>query len=91
MRDVFKITKVGTVAGCYVLDGKVERNNKLRIIRDGVVVHEGEIETLKRFKDDMKEVAKGYECGVQVKNYNDVRVGDIFETFKQVEVKRKGS
>jgi translation initiation factor IF-2 len=91
VRDVFKITKVGTVAGCYVLDGKVERNNKLRIIRDGVVVHEGEIETLKRFKDDMKEVAKGYECGVQVKNYNDVRVGDIFETFKQVEVKRKGS
>jgi translation initiation factor IF-2 len=72
------------------LDGKVERSNKLRIIRDGVVVHEGEIDTLKRFKDDMKEISKGYECGVQVKNYNDIREGDIFETFKNVEVKRKG-
>lgn len=90
VREVFKITKVGTVAGAYVLDGKVERSNKLRIIRDGVVVHEGEIETLKRFKDDMKEVAKGYECGVQVKNYNDLRIGDIIETYKNVEVKRKG-
>ncbi len=90
VRDVFKITKVGTVAGAYVLDGKVERNNKLRIIRDGVVVHEGEIETLKRFKDDMKEISKGYECGIQVKNYNDLRIGDIIETFKNVEVKRKG-
>jgi translation initiation factor IF-2 len=90
VRDVFKITKVGTVAGAYVLDGKVERSNKVRIIRDGVVVHEGEIEALKRFKDDMKEISKGYECGVQIKNYNDLRVGDILETFKQVEVKRKG-
>lgn len=90
VRDVFKITKVGTVAGAYVLDGKVERSNKVRIIRDGVVVHEGEIDTLKRFKDDMKEVSKGYECGVQIKNYNDLRIGDILETFKQVEVKRKG-
>jgi len=89
VREVFKITKVGAVAGCYVLDGKVERSNKLRIIRDGVVVHEGEIDTLKRFKDDMKEVSKGYECGIQVKNYNDLREGDIFETFKNVEVKRK--
>ncbi len=89
VRDVFKITKVGTVAGCYVLDGKVERSNKLRIIRDGVVVHEGEIEALKRFKDDVKDVTKGYECGIQVKNYNDVRIGDNFETYKAVEVKRK--
>ena len=91
VREVYKITKVGTVGGCYVLDGKAERSNKLRIIRDGVVVHEGEIETLKRFKDDVKEVAKGYECGIQVKNYNDIREGDIFETYKQVEVKRKVS
>ncbi len=90
VRDVFKITKVGTVAGAYVLDGKVERSNKLRIIRDGVVVHEGEIEALKRFKDDVKDVSKGYECGLQVKNYNDLRIGDIIETFKKVEVKRKG-
>ena len=90
VRDVFKITKVGTVAGAYVLDGKVERSNKVRIIRDGVVVHEGDIDTLKRFKDDMKEVTKGYECGVQIKNYNDLRIGDILETFKKVEVKRKG-
>lgn len=90
VRDVFKITKVGTVAGAYVLDGKVERSNKLRIIRDGVVVHEGEIDTLKRFKDDVKDVSKGYECGLQVKNYNDLRIGDIIETYKKVEVKRKG-
>ncbi len=90
VRDVFKITKVGTVAGAYVLDGKVERKNKLRIIRDGVVVHEGEIEALKRFKDDVKDVAKGYECGIQIKNYNDLRIGDIIETFTKVEVKRKG-
>ncbi|MCB9252129.1 MAG: translation initiation factor IF-2 [Flavobacteriales bacterium] len=89
VREVFKITKVGTIAGCYVLTGKVERNNKLRIIRDGVVIHDGEIETLKRFKDDAKEVLKGFECGIQVKNYNDVKIGDNFETYKEVEVKRK--
>lgn len=89
VRDVFKITKVGTVAGCYVLDGKSERSNKLRIIRDGVVIHDGEIATLKRFKDDVKEVVKGYECGIQVKNYNDIRIGDFFETYKNTEVKRK--
>ncbi|NUM31286.1 MAG: translation initiation factor IF-2 [Bacteroidetes bacterium] len=88
VREVFKITKVGTVAGCYVLDGKIERNNKLRIIRDGVVIHDGEIATLKRFKDDVKDVVKGYECGIQVKNYNDIRIGDFFETYKKTEVKR---
>lgn len=88
VREVFKITKVGIVAGCYVLDGKVERNNKLRIIRDGVVIHDGEIAALKRFKDDVKDVMKGYECGIQVKNYIDIRIGDYFETYKKTEVKR---
>lgn len=88
VRDVFKITKVGIVAGCYVLDGKAERTNKLRIIRDGVVIHDGEIAALKRFKDDVKDVLKGYECGVQVKNYNDIKIGDYFETYKNTEVKR---
>ncbi len=89
VREVFKVTKVGTIAGCYVLDGRVARNNKIRIIRDGIVVHSGELESLKRFKDDVKDVVKGYECGLKIKNYNDINVGDIVEAFEQVEVKRK--
>ena len=89
VREVFKVTKVGTIAGCYVLDGRVARNNKIRIIRDGIVVHTGELESLKRFKDDVKDVVKGYECGLKIKNYNDINVGDIVEAFEQVEVKRK--
>ncbi len=89
VREVFKVTKVGTIAGCYVLDGRVARNNKIRVIRDGIVIHTGELESLKRFKDDVKDVVKGYECGLKIKNFNDINVGDIVEAFEQVEVKRK--
>ncbi len=89
IREVFKITKVGTVAGCMVLDGKITRNSKIRIIRDGVVVYTGELASLKRFKDDVKEVATGYECGLNIQNFNDIKVGDIVESYEQVEVKRK--
>ena len=88
VRDVFKISKVGTVAGSYVLDGNVKRNNKIRIIRDFVVVHDGEISALKRFKDDVAEVKFGYECGVSIKNFNDILTGDIIECYELREVKR---
>ena len=89
VREVFKITKVGTVAGCYVTDGKVFRNNSIRLIREGIVIHTGEIDALKRFKDDVKEVNFGYECGVSIKNYNDIKEGDIIESFERIEVARK--
>jgi translation initiation factor IF-2 len=88
VRDVFKITKIGTVAGCYVLDGTVKRANKIRVIRDFVVIHEGEISALKRFKDDVAEVKFGYECGLSVKNFNDLEVGDMLECYEMKEVKR---
>ncbi len=89
IRDVFKITKVGTIAGCMVTDGKITRNTKIRIIRDGVVIHTGELASLKRFKDDVKEVATGYECGLNINNFNDIEVGDVLEGYEQVEIKRK--
>lgn len=89
VREVFKISKVGTIAGCYVQDGKIVRANGIRIIRDGIVVFTGELEALKRFKDDVKEVSKGYECGIKIKNYNDIQERDIIESFEKVEVKRK--
>jgi translation initiation factor IF-2 len=88
VRDVFKITKVGTVAGAYVLDGTVKRSNKIRIIRDFVVIHEGEISALKRFKDDVAEVKFGYECGLSIKNYNDLEIGDVVECYELKEMKR---
>jgi translation initiation factor IF-2 len=88
IRQVMKITKVGTIAGCYVTDGKIFRNSKIRLIRDGVVVFSGELESLKRFKDDVKEVGYGYECGVAIKNYNDLKEGDYIEAYEEVEVKR---
>jgi len=88
IRQTFKVSNVGTIAGCYVLDGKIERNAGVRIIRESVVIHEGKLESLKRFKDDAKEVAKGYECGVQIENYNDLKEGDIIEAFVMEEVKR---
>jgi translation initiation factor IF-2 len=88
IREVYKIGGVGTIAGCYVLDGKMTRNTKLNIIRDGIVVHSGELSSLKRFKDDVKEVNAGYECGLMVKNYNDLQVGDIVEGYEEVETKR---
>jgi translation initiation factor IF-2 len=88
VRDVFKITKIGTVAGCYVTEGTVKRNNKIRIIRDFIVIHTGEISALKRFKDDVNEVKFGYECGLSIKNFNDIEVGDVIESFELKEVKR---
>jgi translation initiation factor IF-2 len=89
IREVFNITKVGTIAGCFVLDGKVNRNTKIRIIRDGIVVHTGELGSLKRFKDDVKEVNKGFECGLNIKNFNDIKVGDIIEGYDLIEIKAK--
>lgn len=89
VRDVFNITKVGTVAGCMVIDGKIGRNTKIRLIRDGIVVHSGSLGSLKRFKDDAKEVATGFECGLNIEGFNDVKVGDIIEGYEQVEVKAK--
>ena len=89
VRTVFKISKVGTVAGCMVTDGVIKKNNRVRLIRDGIVIHTGEINQLKRFKDDVTEVRSGYECGVSLKNYNDLREGDIIESFEEREVKRK--
>ena len=89
VRDTFKVPKFGTVAGCYVQDGKIVRNNKIRLVRDGIVIHEGDISSLKRFKDDVREVDSGYECGLSIANYNDIKVGDIIEAFKLVETKKK--
>ena len=89
IRDVFKITKVGTVAGCMVLDGKITRNTKVRIIRDGIVVYSGDLGSLKRFKDDVKEVQAGYECGLNIHNFNDIKVGDIIEGYEMIEIKKK--
>lgn len=88
IREVYKISGVGTIAGCYVLDGKIARSSKINLIRDGIVVYNGELASLKRFKDDVKEVAAGYECGMSIKNYNDIRQGDIIEAYEEVEVKR---
>lgn len=88
IREIYKINGVGTIAGCYVLEGKMTRQTKLNVVRDGIVVHTGELSSLKRFKDDVKDVNYGYECGLMVKNYNDLRVGDIIEGFEEVEVKR---
>jgi translation initiation factor IF-2 len=89
IREVFNITKVGTIAGCYVLDGKVNRHTKVRVIRDGIVIHSGSLGSLKRFKDDVKEVAAGYECGLNIEGFNDIKAGDIIEGYDMVEVKAK--
>lgn len=91
IREVFKITKVGAVAGCMVTDGKVFRNSKIRLIRDGVVMHTGELSSLKRFKDDVKEVAYGFDCGLTIEKFNDMRVGDYVEAYEEVEIKRIAS
>ena len=88
VRDLFKVPKFGTIAGCYVLEGKISRSSKIRLIRDGIVIQEGEIGTLRRFKDDVREVDAGYECGLNINNYNDVKVGDIIEAYKLVETKQ---
>ncbi|ESU28925.1 translation initiation factor IF-2 [Flavobacterium limnosediminis JC2902] len=89
IRELFKISKVGTIAGCMVTDGKILRNARIRLIREGVVIYTGELLALKRFKDDVKEVSKGYDCGMQIKNYNDLKEYDLIECFHEVEVKKK--
>lgn len=88
VRQVFKVSSVGTIAGCYVLDGKITRNSGIRLSRDGVVIHEGTISSLKRFKDNVKEVVEGYECGIGIEDYNDIKVGDLIESYIEEEVKR---
>ena len=89
IRDTFKVPKMGTVAGCYVQDGKITRTDKIRLFRDGIVIYEGNLATLKRFKDDVKEVVAGYECGLNIANFNDIKVNDIIEAYKLVETKKK--
>jgi translation initiation factor IF-2 len=89
VRTTFKVSKIGTIAGCYVTEGKITRDSGIRLIRDGIVIFEGEIDTLKRFKDDVKEVARNYECGITIKNYNDVKEGDIIEAYVMEEIERK--
>jgi translation initiation factor IF-2 len=89
IRETFKISKVGTIAGCMVTSGKIFRNSNIRIIREGVVVTSGTLASLKRFKDDAKEVSKGYDCGIQIKNYNDIKIGDVIEAYSEVEIKKK--
>ena len=89
IREVYKISKVGNIAGCMVMSGKIFKDSQIRIIRDGIVVHDGTLLSLKRFKDDVKEVAKGYDCGLQIKNYNEIVVGDVIEAYKEVAVKKK--
>ena len=89
VREVYKISKVGTVAGAIVTEGKVHRVDKTRLVRDGIVVHTGEINALKRYKDDVKDVPTGFECGISIVNFNDIQVGDIIETFTVIEVEQK--
>jgi translation initiation factor IF-2 len=88
IRETFKISKVGTIAGCFVIDGNIKRNNKVRVIREGVVVYTGTLGSLKRFKDDVKEAAKGFECGLNIDRFNDIKVGDVVEAYEEVEVKQ---
>ena len=87
VRQTFKVSGVGTIAGAYVLEGKIERNAGVRVIREDIVIHTGKLASLKRFKDDAKEVAKGYECGMQIENYNDIKEGDVIEVFVMEQVK----
>jgi translation initiation factor IF-2 len=88
IRETFKISKVGTIAGCFVTDGTIKRTNKVRLIRDGVVIYTGHLGSLKRFKDDVKEVNRGFECGLNIDRFNDIKVGDIVEAFEEVSVKQ---
>jgi translation initiation factor IF-2 len=87
VREVFQIPKIGAVAGCYVTDGKIERGQLLRLVRDGVVFYQGKNSSLRRFKDDVKEVQAGYECGIGIENYNDIKVGDVLECYYLEEIK----
>ena len=89
VREAFKITKVGTIAGCMVKEGKINRSSKVRVIRDGIVVYSGSLGALKRFKDDVKEVVAGLECGLNIENFNDIKAGDFIEAYKETEIKKK--
>ena len=89
VRDVFRSPKIGAIAGCMVIEGSIKRNNPIRVLRENVVIYEGTLESLRRFKDDVLEVRQGFECGIGVKNYNDVRAGDQIEVFETIEVKRE--
>ena len=89
IRAVFKISRLGTIAGCYVQNGKITRNDKVRILRDGFEIYKGTLTSLKRVKDDVREVDTGYECGIGIQGFNDLEVGDIIESYKTIEVKRK--
>lgn len=89
IRDIFKVSGIGTIAGCYVTDGKIQRNSQVRLVRDGIVIHDGKLASLKRFKDDVKEVASGYECGMSIENFNDLKLGDVIEAYVMKEVARK--
>ena len=88
VQQVFRISKVGTIAGCIVKEGKIKRTNKVRIVRDGIVIHTGDLGSLKRFKDEVKEAVSGQDCGIYINNYNDIQVGDIIEPFDRVEIKK---
>jgi len=88
IRQLFRVTGVGTVAGCYVVDGKILRSAEIRILRDGVVVHEGRLSSLKRFKDDAREVAQGFECGMTIDRFNDIKEGDVIEAFEMQQIER---
>ena len=86
VREVYKVTKIGTIAGCYVTQGRITRSSGVRLIRNGVVIYEGELASLKRFNDDVREVTNGYECGLMIENYNDIKVDDEIEAFEMVEI-----
>src|SRR5690606_9525764 len=89
VRETFSVPKMGTIAGCFVTDGKITRNHMLRLVRDGKIIYEGKVSSLKRFKDDAKEVAQGFECGIGIENFNDIKVGDVIEAFTKEEVQRE--
>ena len=89
IREIFKASKIGTIAGCYVLEGLIRKNSKIRLLRDSVVIYDGELDSLKRFKDDIKEVKSNFECGLSIKNFNDMQAGDQIEVYEIVEVARK--
>ena len=88
VRETFKVPKVGTIAGCYITEGEISRDDKVRIVRDGTVIYEGAIASLRRFKDDVKTVARGYECGIGIEGYQDLKIGDTIEGYRSVEVER---
>jgi len=89
IRKIFKASKIGTIAGCYVVEGKIERDAGVRVVRDGIVIYEGKLESLKRFKDDVKEVVHGYECGLALEKFNDIQEGDMIEAFTTEAIKRE--